>query len=91
MSHHKVIHRCAMLRIPLLCQRGMSQLDLIAIARDIVVVQHLIEQFLLLVMDKGIEQVAVSYVTRRQASRSPFGTRSISKAMALAHWLPVPN
>ena len=36
-----------MLRIPLLCQRGMSQLNLIAVARNIVVIQHLIEQFLL--------------------------------------------
>ena len=49
-----------MLWIPLLCQRGMSFLDLEAVARDVVVVKHLVQQFAMTVANEGVEQVAVT-------------------------------
>ena len=65
-SHHKVVHRGAMLRVPLLCQRGMPQLNLIAVAGHVVVVEHLVKQLLLAVMDEGTKEVAVTDVTSGQ-------------------------
>ena len=66
-SHHEMVHRGAVLRVPLFGQRGVTEFDLIAIAWDVVVVEHLVQEFLLAVVDEGVEQVAVADVARGQA------------------------
>ncbi len=68
MSHHEVVHRGTMLRIPLLGECRVSQLNLIAIAWHIIVVEHLIEQFLLTIVDEGIEKIAVAHVASSQTT-----------------------
>lgn len=62
MCHHEVVHRGPHIRIPLLRQRRMSLLDLIAIARHIVVIQHGVEQLALVVLYQHREEVTIAYV-----------------------------
>ena len=53
--HHKVVHGSSVIRIPLFCQRGLSFLDLVAVAWHIIVVQHLVEQFPMSVLGQRVE------------------------------------
>ena len=62
--HHEVVHRGSMVGVPLLCQGGLSLLNLIAVARHIVVVQHLVQQFTMSILRQCVEQVAVAHITR---------------------------
>ena len=65
-THHEVVHGSTMLGVPLLSQRGMADLNLIAVARHVVVVEHQVEQLLLTIVDKGVKEVTVAYVACRQ-------------------------
>ena len=60
--HHKVVHRRTHIRIPLLCQRGVSLLDLITIARYIVVVQHRVEQVTLVVVYQYRKEIPIAHI-----------------------------
>lgn len=67
MSHHEVVHRCTMLRIPLFGECCHALLDLIAIAWYLVVVEHAVEQLPLSTVDECFEEIAVAYIARGQS------------------------
>ena len=72
MRHHKVVHRRTHIRIPLLCQRGVPFLDLIAIAWHIVVIQHGIKQFALVVLYQYREEISIAHIACGQTGAVGF-------------------
>ena len=62
MAHHEMVHRGSMCGVPLLGQRGVTFLDLIAIARYVIVVQHFVKQLALVVLHQRVEQVTITYI-----------------------------
>ena len=88
MCHHEVIHRGAQVRIPLLGQRGVALLDLVAIAWHVVVVQHGVEQLALVVLYQYTEQIAVANVARRQTVAVGFDVLNqiLKHSLIVAFW-----
>ena len=66
MCHHEVVHGGAHIRIPLFGQRGVPLLNLITVSRNVVVVQHRIKQFTLVVLCQYGKKVAIANIARSQ-------------------------
>ena len=67
MRHHEMVHRSTHLRIPLFGERGHSLLDLEAVARHIIMRQHLVPEVGISVSEQCLEEVAVAHITGCQA------------------------
>ena len=63
MRHHEMVHRSTHLRIPLFGERGHSLLDLEAVARHIIMRQHLVPEVGISVSKQCLEEVAVAHIT----------------------------
>lgn len=66
LAHHEVILRRTVFGHPLFGERRGASLQLIAVARGFVVIEHLEEQFVLTVFCQYLEQVAVAYIAGGQ-------------------------
>ena len=58
-----MVHRSTHLRIPLFGERGHSLLDLEAVARHIIMRQHLVPEVGISVSEQCLEEVAVAHIT----------------------------
>ena len=67
MRHHEMVHRSTHLRIPLFGERGHSLLDLEAVARHIIMRQHLVPEVSIPVFEQCLKEVAVAHITGCQA------------------------
>ena len=75
MGEHEMVARGTFLRIPLFGKCRHALLQLIAITREVVVVEHLKEQVAEIIIPQHLEEVSRTDVTRRQTVAMPVDVR----------------